>query len=304
MSYIGAMLAHEFEAHRVRYPVAVEEKLDGFRCAFVGGAGYTRNGKSYESFEPFARVLAPLVGRGVHVDCELMARNWNETSKLLKRIKDVDVVRIRREVTCFVFDIFSEGDIGRWPYEKRRAEVVALAREAQKSGLRFEETEARLAHDEDEIREALEAAIRRGREGVMIKALDGVYQVKRSHAWMKLKPFKDVTLTIIGAECGRGLCPDCATVKAKAAGGKTAGCRTCAGTGEIEKSDLLGALVCENSGGETVKVGGGFSADQRIDFWRDRKALVGQKIDVKVQADQGNEIVARHPVWMRFREDI
>ena len=112
MSYLGCMLAHEINPKKVKYPVAVEDKLDGLRITFINGQGHTRNGNVFESCAPFAKALLEAVGEGVAVDTEMMASNWNETSKLLKRKNDIDHKAIKREVTCWIFDVFSEKVLG------------------------------------------------------------------------------------------------------------------------------------------------------------------------------------------------
>lgn len=339
MSYLGCMLAQEYERKRIEFPVAVEDKYDGFRITFVDGEGYTRNGKTYETLRPFAEALREVVGPGVHVDCELVGRNWNETSKLLKRIKDVDVAAIKANVTCVVFDVFNEKMIAdKVPYGNRRAEVVgAVAGTAGTgSGYKFKPSFRRVVNDEAGLEAALQYALRRGLEGVMVKPLDAPYVCKRSFAWLKMKPFKDITLTIVGAEESRGKCQRCSTVEAKRkrllkilkkqhplqVGDEDVinrmkmedldsrlpnpmkGCAGCGGTGEVAREGLLGAFLCKDEKGTAVKVGGGYTDAQRKDFWKRRAKLLGKKIDVKVQDEKGNDIVARFPVFMRFRDDV
>ena len=38
----------------------------------------------------------------------------------------------------------------------------------------------------------------------MIKPAHDGYKCKRSHAWLKIKPFIEVTLTVVGVEEGTG----------------------------------------------------------------------------------------------------
>ena len=48
------------------------------------------------------------------------------------------------------------------------------------------------------------AAVDGGYEGVMIKDVDAPYNCKRSHAWLKAKPFIEVTLEVVDVEEGTG----------------------------------------------------------------------------------------------------
>jgi ATP-dependent DNA ligase len=304
-AYLGCMLAQEYEPKRVTFPVAVEDKLDGLRITHVGGAGYTRNGKTYESFAPFSKILHSVVGRdSIHVDTEMMASNWNETSKLLKRIKNVDHDKIRAEVGAYVFDVFSPETVGVEEYTARRTAVNWIVQRANElgTGYKFETTHATIAHSYEDLERCFTEALGRGREGLMIKPLDGVYVLKRSFAWLKRKPWKDITVTIVGAEHGWGYCRDCmADRKAE----PRADCPACDGGGELAYEDELGAFVCRMEDGQIIKCGMGFNDAQKFEFWADRLQLLNKKIDVKVQVDPGtNQISARHPVFQRRRPDL
>ena len=48
------------------------------------------------------------------------------------------------------------------------------------------------------------AAVDGGYEGVMIKDQKAVYECKRSHAWLKAKPFIEITLKVVDVEEGTG----------------------------------------------------------------------------------------------------
>lgn len=303
--YLGCQLAHDFESKRVTYPVAVEPKLDGFRVTFVNGEGYTRNGKTYESFRPFAEILHAIVGPGVHVDCEMMAGNWNETSKLLKRIKKVDHDRIRNEVTCHIFDVFDAETIGSEPYTERRRAVEWVASKTSTGcgDYRFRATDKWTVCDEEQLNAAYESWVAKGFEGIMVKSLDGVYTLKRTRAWMKLKPEKDFTVMIVRAEHAWGGCPGC-TLETKVC--EPAECGQCEGVQEVPYYDRLGALICVMDDGRPVRVGGGYTLLQRTHFWAQRDSLVGKKIDVVGQDESGtsNEVTIRFPRFVRFREDL
>ena len=43
-----------------------------------------------------------------------------------------------------------------------------------------------------------------GYEGVMIKDPDAMYECKRTHSWLKAKPFIEVTLKVVSVEEGTG----------------------------------------------------------------------------------------------------
>ena len=123
-------------------------------------------------------------------------------------------------------------------------------------------------------------AIDKGFEGIMIKDIDASYQCKRSHAWLKLKPFIEVSLEIKATEEGTG-----------------------------RNVGKLGALICEGlDDGKLIKtnVGSGLSDDNRDQFWKNKEQLVGQIVEVRADAvtknqDSEQEYSLRFPRFMRFR---
>lgn len=89
-------------------------------------------------------------------------------------------------------------------------------------------------------------------EGIMLKDVNAVYKCKRSVNWLKLKPFREDSLTVTGVEEGK---PD------------------------SKFKGTMGALVCEEIiDGCPVKVhvGGGFSIQQRAEIWAD---YTGKPVD-------------------------
>jgi DNA ligase-1 len=119
-----------------------------------------------------------------------------------------------------------------------------------------------------------------GFEGIMIKDPEAKYVAKRDVAWLKAKPFIEVSLTVTAVEEGTG-----------------------------RNVGKLGALVCEGvDDGKriVVNVGSGFSDDQRGEFWVDKAAMVGQVVEVRADAatrsqDSQDVWSLRFPRFRRFR---
>ncbi len=128
-------------------------------------------------------------------------------------------------------------------------------------------------------REALEA----GYEGIMVKDPEAPYECKRAFHWLKVKPFIEVTLTIVGWEEGTG---------------KNAG--------------KLGAWLMEGEDdGKKIRVncGGGFSDKEREDFWNSREKFRGFLGEVRADAlslERGELIwySMRFPRWKGFRGTV
>jgi DNA ligase-1 len=119
-------------------------------------------------------------------------------------------------------------------------------------------------------------AIAGGYEGIMLKDPDAGYECKRSVAWLKLKPFIEVSLTVVDTEEGTG---------------KNVG--------------KMGALVCEGvDDGKAIRVnvGSGFTDQQRDEFWSCR--VDGQIVEVRADAvtqNQDGTYSLRFPRFKAFR---
>jgi DNA ligase-1 len=120
-------------------------------------------------------------------------------------------------------------------------------------------------------------AVESGYEGIMIKDVNAVYECKRSHAWLKQKPFIEVSLEIVDVEEGTG-----------------------------RNAGRLGALVCsgvDDGRSIRVNVGSGFSDADRDDFWSGRDSLTGQVVEVRADAvtqNQDGTYSLRFPRFLKF----
>jgi DNA ligase-1 len=137
--------------------------------------------------------------------------------------------------------------------------------------------------DTDKGQESFKAmnkqALAEGYEGLMIKPVNADYKCKRSHAWLKIKPFIEVTLKVVALEEGTG----------KNKGG-------------------LGALVVEGEDdGKFFKlnVGSGLTDDNREQIWANQDNVVGQLVEIRADAvtiSQDNHAFSlRFPRFKTFR---
>ena len=122
--------------------------------------------------------------------------------------------------------------------------------------------------------------IDRGFEGIMVKPITGTYECKRSTLWLKVKPFIEVSLTVVDVEEGTG-----------------------------RNVGKLGALIVEGTDdGKFIKtnVGSGLSDSDREEFWTAKDKLIGQVVEVRADAITQNqnakdEWSLRFPRFLRFR---
>jgi DNA ligase-1 len=91
--------------------------------------------------------------------------------------------------------------------------------------------------------------VKAGYEGIMVKDPESPYETKRTASWLKIKPFIEVSLTVVGFEEGTG---------------KNVG--------------MLGAVIFEGEDDGRfihVNVGGGFSDEERDEIWVNRDKYMG-----------------------------
>jgi DNA ligase-1 len=119
-----------------------------------------------------------------------------------------------------------------------------------------------------------------GFEGIMIKDPKATYVCDRSVAWLKQKPYIEVSLTVTGFEEGTGI-----------------------------NEGKLGAFICEgeeNGKNIVVNVGNGYSKEERQEFWDSKEASIGQIVEVRADAitqdqDSIDTWSLRFPRFLRFR---
>jgi DNA ligase-1 len=141
-----------------------------------------------------------------------------------------------------------------------------------------EEVDLDTAEGQLRFKEINAQAVAGGYEGIMIKDPEAPYECKRSAAWIKLKPFIEVSLEVVDVEEGTG-----------------------------RNIGRLGAIVCQGvDDGKTIRVnvGSGFSDSDRDVYWDSRDSLLGQIVEVRADAitrNQDGTYSLRFPRFLRFR---
>lgn len=289
------MLAHDGANHesKIQGKKILQPKLDGVRVLTVLDfesrtvTMYTRNGKVLENFSHITNKLAEQLdnfGRSYILDGEIMSGTFNELMKQVHRKDNVEA----SDAVLNLFDIlplveFKQGKsvMG----QRRRFEYLRnFANIFKDTGcielLPYKEVNLDEFLGDIEYRDYNKAMVAAGYEGIMIKDPDAKYECKRSTAWLKQKPFIEVSLTVTAVEEGTG-----------------------------RNVGKLGALVCEGvDDGKriVVNVGSGFSDSDRDEYWMGKDTVVGQVVEVRADAttrSQDSEDVwsLRFPRFLRFR---
>jgi DNA ligase-1 len=283
----GCMLAHDGAKHpkKITGECFIEYKYDGVRVIAIVRNGdatlYSRNGKLLENFPHINEALSKPEFEGLVFDGEVMSEDFQTLMKQVHRKEGAQT----EDSYLAVFDMltleeFNAGGTDMTAFD-RRERLISLQ---PLFNYRLQLVDAVLLDlDTDKGQESFKAmnkqALAEGYEGLMIKPVNADYKCKRSHAWLKIKPFIEVTLKVVALEEGTG----------KNKGG-------------------LGALVVEGEDdGKFFKlnVGSGLTDDNREQIWANQDNVVGQLVEIRADAvtiSQDNHAFSlRFPRFKTFR---
>ena len=287
------MLAHDGANHesKITGKKLVEPKLDGVRCLTVIDyesrtvTQYTRNGKVLENFSHITDYLSKYInefGRSMVLDGEVVSHTFQDLMKQVHRKDNVEAGDARLVLfDCLPLVEFKQG-VSVMGLRRRREFLKNWSNIFADSGfieiVAQREFDLDVLTDEFDFKDYNQEMVDAGYEGIMIKDPDSKYECKRSTAWLKQKPFIEVSLAVTGYEEGTG-----------------------------RNKDRLGALICEGEdSGKTISVncGSGFSDSDRSELWAGRDSLVGQVVEVRADAitqNQDGTYSLRFPRFKTFR---
>ena len=287
-------LAHDGANHpkKMTGKKQIEIKLDGVRVITIIQGNkvemFSRNGKQFHNFGHIIAELEAVVKDfpvpyPLVLDGEVMSANFQDLMKQVHRKETVQ----NSDAVLHLFDTIPLGCFKNGVWDKPQSFRSAITKhwvEDHKDvlehvqALAWEDVDLSTTKGEERFVELNKAAVDGGYEGVMIKDVDAPYTCKRSHAWLKAKPFIEVTLEVIDVEEGTG-----------------------------RNEGRLGAIVCSGTDdGKDIRVnvGSGFTDDNRSTFWDGRADLITQLVEVRADAvtqNQDGTYSLRFPRFKTFR---
>jgi DNA ligase-1 len=289
----GCQLAHDSANHesKVSGKKLIEVKLDGVRViTIVRSDGrvdmFSRNGKELANFPHIAEQIANVVKQNpppfdLILDGEVMSSSFQDLMKQVHRKDNVNA----KDADLYLFDFCPfkdfEAGISSYPQVVRSKMVSTWVEDHQLMlpNIKYvanEEVDLDTQEGQTRFKKINAQAVAGGYEGIMIKDPHAPYECKRSVAWLKLKPFIEVSLTVVTTEEGTG-----------------------------KNIGKMGALVCEGvDDGKVIRVnvGSGFTDQQRDDFWSCR--VDGHVVEVRADAvtqNQDGTYSLRFPRFKSFR---
>jgi len=217
------------------------------------------------------------------LDGEIMSSSFQDLMKQVHRKDNVEA----GDAILNLFDVLSLEDFEKGIYDKdqtTRSSMVKFWVEQNQDMLpnvtyvANELVDLETPEGYARFKEINQQAVLGGYEGIMIKDPSAPYECKRSVAWLKLKPFIEVSLEVVNVEEGTG-----------------------------KNIGKLGAFVCEGvDDGKAIRVnvGSGFTDSNRDDYWNNRANVLGNIVEVRADAitqNQDGTYSLRFPRFKGFR---
>ena len=292
----ACQLAQDVENHKKKLigKKILEIKLDGVRAiSILYPSGkvdiFSRNGKELHNFDHLKDILkesikdknikAPTV-----LDGEIISDNFQNLMKQIHRKVTIQ----NSDASLYLFDIlpFEDFEKGFYKvsYSRRSEELIEWYNSfiVDKKKIQIIDKKS-VDLDNDDGKELFKqfnkGSIVKGYEGIMIKDPDSFYECKRSTTWLKSKPFIEISLKVIDFEEGTG-----------------------------RNTGRLGAIIAEGEDeGKFFKIniGSGFTDEQRLQYWGEKKDLIGQIVEVRADSiskgQDGSYWSLRFPRFKTFR---
>ena len=283
----ACMLSHDGMKHpkKIKGNCLIEYKYDGVRVIAITKNNnttlYSRNGKIFSNFPHIEEALSKSEFNNMVFDGEVMSDDFQSLMKQVHRKTNAKT----EDAYLALFDIiplkeFNDGKSMLTTIERKDL----LAKFAEKFPACIKIVDYKVVNFDEKKGEDIysamnKKALEQGFEGLMIKPENDLYECKRSHAWLKMKPFIEVTLKVTEVHEGTG-----------------------------RHTGKLGAFTVEgNDDGKffSLNVGSGLTDENREKFWTHKESLIGQLIEIRAdavtQSMEGESYSLRFPRFKTFR---
>ena len=277
----GCMLAHDGAKHpkKIAGECYVEYKYDGVRVIAIVQNGsatlHSRNGKLLENFPHIEESLSKPEFEGLVFDGEVMSDDFQSLMKQVHRKEGAQT----QDAYLALFDMITLKEFNAGAAllnAKERRTRLTTIRPLFDDNIKLVDVTLvnfDTAEGQAEFNKLNKTALDEGYEGLMIKPIKEGYKCKRSHAWLKIKPFIEVTLKVVDLEEGTG-----------------------------KNEGLLGALVVEGEDDGkffSLNVGSGLTDENREQIWANQDKVIGQLVEIR--ADAATQSQDADDVWsLRF----
>jgi DNA ligase 1 len=293
---ISPMLAHTFEkqGHKIKYPAAVQPKLDGIRCIAILKSGkctlWSRTRKPITSCPHIIEEIENTFSQDIVLDGELYNHKFRSVSRKLVAIPEghieasgaeqgfehiVHLVRQEEpdpqhtDVQYHIYDVVN-GE----KFFERNSLLKLIFNDDPKTNNYLIPVSTYTVQNEDQVAEYFDRFKSEDYEGAMLRNANGLYVNRRSADLIKVKEMQDSEFEIVGIEEGRGKL-----------------------TGHV------GAFVCKTEDGQEFKAKMSGSTERLKEYFDNHSLWRGKLLTVQFQ-DLTSYGIPRFPVGLRFKEDL
>ena len=283
----SCMLAHDGAKHpkKIKGDCLVEYKYDGVRVIAIvknnKATLYSRNGKIFYNFPNIENALSKPEYNNMVFDGEVMSDDFQALMKQVYRKSGAQT----DDAYLALFDILPLKEFNNGKSKLNSIDRKKVLNQLSKT---FEDVIKLVDYEiinfdsengQNKFSIMNKEALDKGFEGLMIKPNENFYECKRSHAWLKIKPFIEVTLKIIDIQEGTG-----------------------------KHEGKLGAFHVEgDDDGKffSLSVGSGLTDEDREKFWASKDNLIGRLVEIRAdavtQSIEGEHYSLRFPRFKNFR---
>lgn len=226
---INPQLAKVYNPDKISWekPWMTEPKFDGLRCITVverspadqvHASAYSRNGKPLWNMgivlkEVIAKAQPLPLDNGMVLDGEIYTKDWNLSMGIVK--SSVTEHEDADKLHYHVWDCLTLKEWHTKYTDHRSVKRVGVSRVSNydrkqrlapwSNGTNVELVEHVLVHNHKQLMDQYQNFLTQGYEGAILKNPDGIYECgRRSPNWLKLKPYFDADLTVVGSYPGEG----------------------------------------------------------------------------------------------------
>lgn len=264
---------------------SLSQKLNGNRGTYLNGSLISRQGQTFSGLQHIINDLL-FLPNGLVFDGEIIRKNTDNISdeenfRIGTGILNSDLVR-KEELEFVIFDSIPRdqfmNDCCVEPYSERKVRLVNLNECIRKNNLKNIKIVDIVYSGTDisQISKWLDYAVKHDWEGLMLNR-DVPYYRRRHNGDLKIKRFYTMDLRVIGIEKGQN-----------------------------RLANTLGAIVCQYKN-SFVKVGSGFTDDDRNEIWDNRQLYIGKLAEIKyktITKDKKTGLESlQFPIFVRWRDD-
>lgn len=258
-------------------------KLDGCRCIIIvdengNATSYSRKGKIFTTLSVLEKEVQKLGLKNIVLDGEacIFKDGMEDFQGIMKLIRKKDY-----SIPFPVYKIFDLLSIEEFHNKKGKIPLKdrldLIEKNIPKDNKFLHILHQEIVKNDDHFKKLLKEADENNYEGLMLR-LDSTYKGKRTKELLKCKTFLDAEYVVKDVEFG----PIHRVVDGK----------------EIEEV-MLSCVVIEHKGFQ-VRVGSGWNVEERMEYYKNPKNIIGKTITVKYFAESINQdggISLRFPVF-------